>query len=367
MKIRNFMFRLSNPTIVEKAFWTSLEDVSVRNRLRVNYCTFQEEICPTTGTPHLQGYCEMTVQRTLQAIKNVFSDGQRLHVDMRNGTALEAIIYVTKTRTRAPGGICFTAGEPKRGGKDNLRNIAAQLNAGSTLTTTLTENPATDIQYHERILAWSMRRQERRCTPPMIFIIYGNTGTGKTAYAAAEWPNAYWVPEPEKGGWWWYNYQGEDTIILDDFNSYIPYRKFLRLNDRYPFTAQAKGTNFDMNATTLVYTSNTNPLNWYPGVLDTTHWKRRMKDFVTTIQFHDDSTYEDMKYTTTIPENQVSENIDQLSDMDIEEDDDNHISHQTQQEEDWNKEQELINMDNQQYEFSDSDCGMILSMDEIVY
>ena len=74
--------------------------------------------------------------------------------------------------------------------------------------------------------------------PPEVIIYYGKTGTGKSASALQEWPNAYWVPWPKKGGWWWPFYSGEDTIILDEWRHQVSYDEILRLLDRYPFTVQ---------------------------------------------------------------------------------------------------------------------------------
>ena len=53
MAFRNFIFVLNNYTE---------EDVERLTKFPCRYIVFAKEIAPTTGTPHLQGYCELEDQ-----------------------------------------------------------------------------------------------------------------------------------------------------------------------------------------------------------------------------------------------------------------------------------------------------------------
>ncbi len=298
---RNFCFTLNNPTDAEKTYWTSFSSEEVRTAHKLTYIVFQTERCPTTGTIHLQGYVEMSTQRTRDVILNVFdatNRRHRLHVSKRRMSQALNIAYCKKEASRVPGP-SLEAGEAKRCGQDNLRVTAQAILQGATFETIMDEYPATDIQFHDKIASYIIRRQPKRNSQPQIYILWGSTGTGKTAFARAHWPGAYTVPNPEKGGWWWYNYQGQKTILLDDWKGNIPYNTGLRLFDRYDFVVQAKGTNFDMLANTIILTLNIDPYQLYPGVHNKSALHRRFDEFATILHFRDDSTWDNPSYDIT--------------------------------------------------------------------
>ncbi len=317
MSIRNFCFTLNNPTAADKDFWRLIGGSNLTSS-RTLYLIVQEERA-NSGTLHLQGYVEMSTQRTQTTILNVYdslNNPHRLHIERRRGSQAQAITYCKKLDSRVENGFQMESGTAKRGGADNLRIAAAALQQGSSILDIASDYPATDIQFHEKIIAYRLRSLPKRNEAPFILCLWGRTGTGKTAWVAQHYPNAYRVPCPEKGGWWWYNYQGQTVALFDDFNGWCKYKKFLRMCDRYAFTVQAKGTSMDMLATTLIFTSNVNPIGWYQGVNDTSAWLRRLEDFGTIRHFTDDSTWEHPKWEGM---SDTSENLDDP--MDEQEDD----------------------------------------------
>lgn len=105
-------------------------------------------------------------------------------------------------------------------------------------------------------------------TEPEIQIYFGDSGTGKTRKAVEDNPDAYIVTKPESNGMlWWDGYNGQDTIIIDEFYGWIPLNFMLRLMDRYPLKVQIKGGMVDMAATKFILTSNVTWHDWY-------HWDK---------------------------------------------------------------------------------------------
>ncbi len=292
---RNFVFTLNNPTQEEKFFWQSLLRLSAfRKEHHVRYVVFQSEISES-GTPHLQGYVELDIaMRANRVIRNF---GSRVYYANRKGTQAQAIAYAKKEDTRVVDGMAGEGGEAKKLGKDTLAVVAASLKLGSGLKELRDDYPVSFMTHGQKIRSYALHMIGRRRAPPEVIIYYGHTGTGKSATADKRWPDAYWVPMPRTGGWWWPNYCGEETIIIDEFANQFKYHTMLRLLDRYPFDLQEKGGNMQLCATTkrIVFTTNIHPNQWYhnKSYADKAPLRRRFRDFAKIFTFANDSTWND--------------------------------------------------------------------------
>lgn len=99
---------------------------------------------------------------------------------------------------------------------------------------------------------------------PKILIYWGESGTGKTRKATEEFPDAYIVTKDNGNGTiWWDGYEGQKTVIFDEFYGWIKYDTILRLCDRYPMRVQKKGSSIQFVATTFIFTSNKPWEQWY--------------------------------------------------------------------------------------------------------
>ena len=45
-------------------------------------------------------------------------------------------------------------------------------------------------------------------------MLWGPSGTRKSRFVAARWPDAFWKAPESK---WWDGYSGQETVVLDDF------------------------------------------------------------------------------------------------------------------------------------------------------
>ncbi len=305
-RIRNFCWTLANPTAHELEFWANLagDDAQHRIRTRTRYVVYQSEISES-GLHHLQGYTEMLNPRALQTIRRVYSGTAtanamaRLHIERRVGTQAQAIAYCKKRDTRDDTGPSGEGGDAKKLGADKVATVAAAIKLGDDLAGLSEDYPVSFIKRGASIRGWALQRKGVRNSPPEVIIYYGPTNTGKSSLAVANWPDAYQVPEPEKGGWWWPGYEGQETIIIDDFRGqYCKYTTLLRLLDRYAFTLQEKGSNSNMISKRIVITTNVHPVEWYSGKLyrDKKPLRRRLRDFARLYVFDESSTYEQRNY-----------------------------------------------------------------------
>ena len=67
------------------------------------------------------------------------------------------------------------------------------------------------------------------------------------------------------GRWWWSKYEGEETVILDEFRHQIKYDAMLKIMDRYPMWTEYKGGTREFTSKKIVITTNIEPMDWYPG------------------------------------------------------------------------------------------------------
>jgi len=83
--------------------------------------------------------------------------------------------------------------------------------------------------------------------------LYGPAGCGKTTSANRAYPNAFLKPISR----WWDGYQGEETVILDDFGVY--HRELTtdlkHWADFLPFIAETKGSSVYVRPQRVIVTS----------------------------------------------------------------------------------------------------------------
>jgi hypothetical protein len=63
---------------------------------------------------------------------------------------------------------------------------------------------------------------------------------------------------------WWDGYQGQDCVLIDDFDSQIGYTHFKRWFDKYKCQVESKGGAVPLCATKFAITSNVDPKLWWP-------------------------------------------------------------------------------------------------------
>lgn len=215
------------------------------------------------GTPHYQGYIQMKAQKLLTGMKKVF--GNEVHWEVARGTLEENQRYCTKVEGRIEGP--WEKGEAsKKGERNDLAVIAEELRK-RPLAEVFEDHPEEAIRYGKgmryfrSVVLGGERGNETRV--PEILVYWGDSGAGKSMRARLMDPDLYNVPVHEGGVTWFDGYDGQETILFDDFCGGMKYSQMLRFCDIYPLQVQTKGGFVNLNHKRIIITSNKPPETWY--------------------------------------------------------------------------------------------------------
>ncbi len=256
MTSRRWCFTVNNPEQEGQEF---LDSIPTQEILHVVFQLEQGE----SGTNHFQGFviwkspirCRQCVQRL----------GGRAHVERTMGTDKQAAAYSSKEDTRMAGP--WQYGEvPHQGQRNDLAAIQLLCKAGAKRKTILDEHFGAYMRYHRGIEIARLEYAGRRHTMPVVNVLWGPTETGKSrkAWEIAGEDAFVLMPPNVKGGPVWFDgYDGQKSMIIEEFYGWIRWGFLLTLLDRYPMRTPTKGGSVEFNATKIVICSNKDPRNWY--------------------------------------------------------------------------------------------------------
>lgn len=123
-------------------------------------------------------------------------------------------------------------------------------------------------------------------------VLYGPSGSGKTRAAFNFDTNAFFVSRfrDTTGGVWWNGYDGQRTIVFDEFYGWIQRDFMQRLVDRYPMRLEIKGGSVQMRARYVFITSNVPPSHWWKK-LGLGAMQRRLVDPIGAVLYVGDAKY----------------------------------------------------------------------------
>ncbi len=235
----------------------------VKERLgdRLRYIVFQVEQ-GEHETLHYQGYMELTVPCRFRWLRAVFRDSA--HLEPRRGTREQARDYCMKESTRMGGP--WEIGDWRSGGqgtRNDLLAVTDLIQTGAKECDVASRFPVAYIKFHAGINKLICLSVPARTIPPVVTLLYGPTGTGKTKYCYDKYPSLYRKPCDTR---WFDGYMSDKVLLLDDFGgaqSKMTVLYLLQLLDRYPLLVEAKGKYCPMMAEEILITTNHHPKKWY--------------------------------------------------------------------------------------------------------
>lgn len=249
-------------------------------RFPVHSLAGQHEIA-SSGTPHLQLAFRLVDRvRMSQLIAAV----PGAHFEVMRGSPQQAFAYATKADTRAPNTEPFTFGQqPSRGTgqgrRTDLLEIKDAIDNGATLRDVFDSHFALALQYHRGLELYRTQKHRPGNRPNLkVYWFYGPTGTGKSRKVhdlVLEEPTDVYFKGPESH--WFDGYDGQRTLVLDDFRkNWVTFSFLLRWLDIYTLQVQRKGSSCYANWSTVFITAPLPPDQLYATHEDVAQLTRRV-------------------------------------------------------------------------------------------
>lgn len=250
---KNYCFTINNPTAEEEAHLSTIE---------VGYIVYQVE---RVTTEHIQGYVQFLTRKTLLAAKRAIC--ARAHIEISRGSPADNEAYCTKPDSRVRGPV-RRGTLSQQGQRNDISHFVAKIKSGAKDADIINEYPLEFLKYARQIDRVRNAFQEQRNWEMEVYVYWGRSGSGKTRRATEEaGASIYYVSKgDDKQTTWWDGYNGQTSVILDDFYGWLPWSFILRLLDRYPFAVQIKGGTVNFTSKKIFITSNSPPQNWYKNI-----------------------------------------------------------------------------------------------------
>jgi len=256
------------------ARWQSLNESQIR------YAVYVVEQGGESGKTHIQGFIHFQRPVAYSTIKTRLKS-KTIHIEWVENDE-KAVHYCSKPHEGCSCKHC-KKGEGKRlyGPVEigEMPNYASKATESPTdMLTKMIEQGLTDEQIAENA-PWALlrhsrginalrfalqKKQSKEWREVQVILLTGDAGTGKTAWAIADSQDGYFKPDLSKKEIWFDGYQGERTLILDDFRgSSAKLEQLLKLLDGHQLSIPIKGGHTYALWTRVIITSNRTPEDWY--------------------------------------------------------------------------------------------------------
>ncbi len=225
----------------------------------LKYGVFQFEK-GSTGTLHVQGYFEFRGDMRLTTLQRLLPS---VHLEKRLGSSEQARDYCMDAAKRFSRfgpwvfGVFTSSGQGHRSDIDDLHK---DLKAGKSDKYIFEEHFALSLRYHKGIAKYRSVWAKHRYRITMLDVIIGAPGVGKTRMIDNLYPKAYW----KDGSQWWEGYNGETTIVFDEFVGNMPLSSLNRLcGAKTKLQHEVKGSHVPILAVLVIIISNSGPEHWW--------------------------------------------------------------------------------------------------------
>lgn len=210
-----------------------------------------------SGTPHFQGALTSKTAHRLSYWKKMHP---KVHWEIAR--ARDPHLYPKKHDSEP----LLDVDNRAQGARSDLEEMKAAILDGASKEELLTEHFVAYSRAHraatELVAIVAKKRKRPQCC---VEVVVGPAGAGKSTYVDDAHPDAYWLSPDSAGRLWWDGYDGENTVVLDDFDgSWMTYKALLKLlNWSGKLRCPTKGGSVWITAERFIITSVEMPESWY--------------------------------------------------------------------------------------------------------
>ncbi len=272
---RAWVFTLNN--------YTSIESIGITTMLidLCKYLTFGREV-GKEGTKHLQGLIYLKQKRTRSAVSKL-PGMKRAYLDIKRGTFKQAREYCQKDGDWFEKGDCpMDQSDKGAASKESYRKLIELAKNGS-FNKIMEDHPREFLSRYSTIknIFKDYGKKAKRLDKIDNLWLYGAPGTGKSHFAREINPESTFCKNKNK---WWDNYQNEEVVIIDDFDkNHSCLGSHLKIwSDKYAFSAEVKGSAFNIRPKRIIVTSNYQPTDIWEDEMMVKAIERRFifKEFI---------------------------------------------------------------------------------------
>lgn len=232
------------------------EQVYNDHRDIIRYMCRGQETCPKTGKLHYQGWIQFVNKKRMGGVKKIFNSKQ-LHLEPCRGSEHDNERYCKKDGDWWEVGTFINQGQ-----RTDLEAIKKILDDEQPMEEVADRFFGDYIRYHRGFEAYRALVQKRKAKAfrkVEVEVLHGTTGTGKTRLGYAE--AGYKIDGEELN--WWDGYEGEEVILIDEYDSQVPITKLLNILDGYQLRLPIKGGFTYARWKKVIITSNLHPDDWH--------------------------------------------------------------------------------------------------------
>lgn len=241
---------------------------------RLQYMVYQEELCPRTKRPHLQGYIQFKNPIGFSGVRKIHG---HCYWAKREGTHEQAKRYCMKNASRINGPWESGTEKDDQGKRMDLEELKEDLISDMPALELANKHFMTYIRYNRGINEYKKLRFNIRSSEPEVWLITGPSGCGKTRYVYDKhgFNGVYSVNNKD----WWDNYTQHRVILFDEVDSKDYTKKqWCEMLDRYPYQVPVKGGFVHLNSP-IIYLINSDP--WQLKFFEMGDLKRRVTGKIT--------------------------------------------------------------------------------------
>lgn len=257
--------------------FTNFQNVEMGLKLNeikdARYILYQEELCPSTKKPHLQGYVQFNNPIEKRQVQKRINRG-KIWCKPAKGEPDQCHIYCTKDESAARNGNEKEEGKmTKQGNRTDIQELRLSVvrNPYIKINDLWRTHGNTFVRCPNLVKELKQERQQEKSKEfrqNKVIIWLGDPGRNKTRsvlYDEKDKPkdNVYRITKPTKD-LWWTGYMGEETLVIDDFTGWISYEVMLQITDGHQERLDIKGSFTYAMWKKVIIISNMEFKKWWP-------------------------------------------------------------------------------------------------------